>query len=72
MSEEILKANNSKIFIIRVPLVIGRNSASMITIQEFYKKYNFFPLLGSQEGKIQPIHISSINDLKRDINDNIN
>lgn len=62
ISEEILKANNSKIFIIRVPLVIGRNSASMITIQEFYKKYNFFPLLGRQEGKIQPIHISSINN----------
>jgi len=61
--EEIIKANNTRHIIIRVPLVIGMKSSSLKNVRDFYKKYHFFPLFGKQGGKTQPIHVSSINEL---------
>jgi len=61
--EEIIRTNNPSHIIIRVPLVVGSNSLSMRTVKDFYRKYYFFPLFGKQEGKTQPIHVSSLIDL---------
>jgi nucleoside-diphosphate-sugar epimerase len=44
--EEILKNNNPKCCIIRVPLVVGLKSSSIEIIRDFYRKYSFFPLFG--------------------------
>ena len=61
--EEIIKANNPRHIIIRVPLVVGMKSPSLNTVRNFYRKYYFFPLFGEQAGKMQPIHVSSLNEL---------
>lgn len=59
--EDLLKRLSVNYLIIRVPLVIGENSLSMQSIRKFYEKFRFFPLFGRQEGKVQPIHVSSFN-----------
>ena len=60
--EEIIKSVNQKHLIIRVPLVIGRNSSSLKTVKDFYQKYSFFPLMGKQEGRTQPIPVPALTD----------
>lgn len=58
--EDLLIKTDINYLIVRVPLVIGNNSPSILKIKKFYKEYSFFPLFGHGEGKIQPIHISSL------------
>lgn len=61
--EELLIETNLDYLIVRVPLVIGKNSSSMQSIKNFYEKYSFFPLFGRSDGKVQPVHISSLNKI---------
>jgi len=61
--EEYLKKKTIPYLILRVPLVIGRNSNSMRVIRSFYQKFAFFPLFGRQDGKIQPIAVASLVDV---------
>ena len=61
--ENFLKTKNIPYLILRVPLVIGRHSASMRAIKFFYQKFFFFPLFGPQDGKIQPIAVASLVDV---------
>ena len=63
IAENFLKVKNIPYLILRVPLVIGRNSFSMRAIRSFYRKFAFFPLFGRQEGKIQPIAVASLVDV---------
>ena len=58
--EEYLSQLNLKYVIVRVPLIIGNESSSMQLIKKFYKRFSFFPLFGPQEGKMQPVHVSSL------------
>lgn len=58
--EELFKKSKINYLIIRVPLIIGKDSSSVKTIKSFYKKFLFLPLLGKQLGRIQPVHISSV------------
>ena len=67
LCEKILKKNNRKSLIIRVPLVVGKNSSSLNYIKNFYMKYSFLPLFGKQEGKTQPIHVSSLKECIMDL-----
>ncbi|OGX38679.1 MAG: hypothetical protein A3D87_03345 [Omnitrophica WOR_2 bacterium RIFCSPHIGHO2_02_FULL_50_17] len=58
--EESLKKRRLHYLIIRVPLVIGGGSPSVRRIRTFYGRFSFFPLLGPQQGKVQPVAISSL------------
>lgn len=58
--EEIIKEKGINFLIIRTPLIVGSGSSSTKAVKDFYKKFSFFPLFGKQEGKVQPIHISSL------------
>lgn len=60
--EELLIKSEINYLIIRVPLIIGKDSPSLNLVKDFYQKFYFFPLFGQQKGKVQPIHISSLVD----------
>ena len=63
LAEEILNKTKLNYLIIRVPLIIGKNSPSLRAVQKFYKKFSFCPLFGEQNGKLQPVHLTSLVDL---------
>ncbi|MDD5109284.1 MAG: NAD(P)-dependent oxidoreductase [Candidatus Omnitrophica bacterium] len=60
MGEEELKKKGISYLILRVPLVISKDSPYILAAKGFYKKFNFIPLFGQQKGALQPIHVSSL------------
>lgn len=62
IGEDLLKESKINYLILRVPLIIGKDSPSAKAVRNFYQKLFFFPLFGRQEGKVQPIHISTLVD----------
>lgn len=60
--EELLAKSKVNYLILRVPLVIGKDSPSVKAVKSFYQKFQSFPLFGLGKGRVQPIHISSLVD----------
>ncbi len=60
--DSLLKETTIPFLIIRVPLVTAGNAPNLKTLKNFYERFSFLPLFGKQEGKIQPVHISSLVD----------
>lgn len=60
IGEGIVKKSNMDYIILRPALIYGKGSKDIGMLAKFIKKYPFMPVVGSGEGKLQPVYIDDI------------
>ncbi len=60
MGEDVIRNSGLDYIILRPALIYGKGSKDIGMLSKFIKKYPFIPVVGSGEGRLQPVYIDDI------------